>query len=208
MNSLTDSGINTRIRKAVISLASSAFELIFNLADLTSESVVDDQIKFEKTLENSLLDKSNKIFEDENSKILSIIRGFDTNQDLIQSQISFFKDLHVKYDNFVQDSTSKKITDKDKRYQIATNFFSYIVHSIIHKENECLILSENLKRIRTNLLEFEKGLNQKSSNTNNLEINKIIEFAALFEKTLGILIKELDIDAKEILTELTSNAQI
>ncbi|MBU1627448.1 hypothetical protein KKB18_08785 [bacterium] len=182
------------IKEIIIELALSTFNLALSLKEEGEKTI---------SLENSIkkvlsLDLSDTYYTESNN-ILPIIRELDSINDILRSEQNITNQLYDQYADFVDTQTSKTITDKDKRYQIAADFFSFIAISLLQHKNDQESCIKGMETISTKLTDIERRLSISKDVNNKVKFQEIIEFASSLEKTIGKLLKGMNIDPSEIL---------
>jgi len=194
-NNIETEQIN-RIKKTIISLCSTIFELILTLRDNRKD---EDNFNLENEIELILHKNYIPTHSNYSGTILSIIRELDSIKDKISKEQKTWKNLYDQYNYFVDSQTSKQIDNKDKRYQIASDFFSFVASMILMQKRDTENYIDNLESISSRLFNIETELSSERLDDRQKKINDIVKFISSLEKTMGNLIKILEIQPSEIL---------
>jgi hypothetical protein len=184
------------IKQGMIRLTSLLFDLLLTLRDNRFD---DDKLNLESEFEKIFQNDYKPSYSDQSGTILSIIRDVDSIHEIVSKENKTWTDLYDLYNNFVDSQTSKAVETKEKRYQIACDFFSFVASMIIMQKRDTKKLEKTLESISSQLSDIEMGLSSEIRDDKQNKMTEIVKFVASLEKTIGNLIKVMNIEPAEIL---------
>jgi len=187
-----------KIREKIIAIAASTFNLLLALRNDDEEG---EPISLVDSLKKAFQDHTKSSQKEHSSTILSIIRELDTLQDKIAQERKLWTELANNYDEFVDTQTSQKIKDKNKRYQIASDFFSFMATTIMGQKRDSDSYFQTVKGINTRLERLENDIASTRGDDLQDKIDLIIDYADTLENLIGQMLKELNIEPAQILPQ-------